>query len=398
MKQKILLATTAFLINLSLLAQNKETNYLTIDSLQSGSSKDVLVSFFQLGLKNIFGDNKQFNFAASPFGFVSRANKSVLIDSNFAKYKLLRNTNFNLGLSYEKDNNFSGFHSGLKYAIINKRDTSSSAKYFNDLTNNSMRQAIALLTESVTDYMTTHKNKIINKYGTEHYLKLSENIRNFITEGHPYSTISDSAKTIIAEVLASDFRNEKMKQLAELIKEDEDISLLNVQTNIVNKYQEYLKAAPLLTIGISDTTYKDRFTFSDLLFFTEFNKGIGKPKPGSNVEFNILSALHFSNDSLIQKSNLKRLQWLLTPGINFVVRDRTNAYPFFECKFGGRYTRNLAGLYNQEKKDLIDLTCLLRLRVFNDFWIPLELTYNPSNGRLLGMIDFKFNFFDLSRN
>src|SRR5215203_293069 len=105
---------------------SKVKTILTADSLRSGNAKDVLTSFFQLSFNRLTGPDKELNFNSNPFAIMLKSNPELAIDSDYYRYRALRKTNFGFGIKLDTSFRFNGFSSGIKYALIDQRDSSTS--------------------------------------------------------------------------------------------------------------------------------------------------------------------------------------------------------------------------------------------------------------------------------
>ncbi len=121
MKQTYLLCISLLLGAGTVSAQSKAPVF-TADSVKSGNSKDIIVSFFQLGLNNLIGKNREFNVTTSPYAVMLKRNPDLSLDSYYKKYRPLRKLNLSAGVRVDTSFNFNGFSSGLKYALIDNTD------------------------------------------------------------------------------------------------------------------------------------------------------------------------------------------------------------------------------------------------------------------------------------
>jgi hypothetical protein len=103
---------------------------LTADSLASGNWKNVLTSFFQLSFNNLTSNSKSVSFTANPYAVMLRADSTLALDTNYAKLKVWRKLNVGFALNLDTSYHFHGFASGVKYALINKRDSTVSKWLF----------------------------------------------------------------------------------------------------------------------------------------------------------------------------------------------------------------------------------------------------------------------------
>ena len=149
----------------------------------------------------------------------------------------------------------------------------------------------------------------------------------------------------------------------------------------------------LWTVGVTDTTYKNQFVFSNVVFHSEFLKGINKYNNTKNdLELNIRSQLQLVDDTLKVGQDLKRAIFNFEPGINLVINTKTTKKSYLELKFSGGYFHNFGTLYANEDRDQVFVNGTVRVRIMNDIWIPFEVKYDPKNGNLFGFINVRANF------
>jgi hypothetical protein len=356
---------------------------LTADSLASGNTKDVLTSFFQLAFNRLTGPNKELDFNSNPFAVMLKSNPKLNIDTNYVRYTALRNTNFGFGLKLDSAYHFNGFSSGIKYALINKRDSSTSQRLFDEMRKDKFYAENALMNKKIVAYARTIADVAQRK-------KFIELANTFFKDDTAFSKLDTSFQRQIISLAEAD--RASFPHLLNLMLNKPSFSLSKAKANEQDSLNSLIRNDWLWTLGLSDTTYKDQFFFSNLVFNTEVIKGIGMSKPGSNFEFDFKSALNFLDDSLVRKRNLKRTLLSVEPGLNWVVRNRSTNQSWLEFQFSGSYSRNLTTLYGKEKRDSLTFNGTLRIRIINDIWIPLEIKYDPRSGNVFGFINVRFNF------
>src|SRR5687767_764578 len=125
-------------ITTRLVAQSgpKPNPILTADSLATGNYKDVLNSFFQLAFDRLASPDKAIKFTGTPFAVMAKLDTALLVDTMYTRYRTLRNINYTFALKLDTSLKFNGFSSGIKYAIINKRDETVSKAFRNTVINN----------------------------------------------------------------------------------------------------------------------------------------------------------------------------------------------------------------------------------------------------------------------
>ncbi|MCH5717639.1 hypothetical protein [Niabella hibiscisoli] len=148
----------------------------------------------------------------------------------------------------------------------------------------------------------------------------------------------------------------------------------------------------LWVVGISDTLHKDRFQLSSVSFFTQYTKGLSKHSTIGNWDINILGAVNYSSDSTSGNRNLKRGLIEVKPLINYVMKNRDNDYSCLEIALGASYLYRLARIYPGEEKNAFYANAVARIRLKDDIWLPLEVKYDPKNGKLFGLLSARINF------
>ncbi|HEY1202281.1 MAG TPA: hypothetical protein VGE79_14925, partial [Niastella sp.] len=129
-------------------AQQKSPNpVFTADSLATGNYKDVLNSFFQFAFEKMTSPNKELKFTGTPFAVMAKLDTTLLVDTLYTKYRALRNLNYMVSLRLDTSFRFNGFSSGIKYAIINKRDETVSRAFLNTVRNHSRSKQLFALND-----------------------------------------------------------------------------------------------------------------------------------------------------------------------------------------------------------------------------------------------------------
>jgi hypothetical protein len=359
---------------------------LTADSLATGNWKDVLTSFFQLSFDKLTGQRKELNFQSNPFAILLRANPDAAIDTNYHKYKILRKLNFGFGLNLDSSYRFNGFSSGVRYALINKRDTTTSKLLFRGLGNDSLNIQINALQVAMEKRIETAFPGDAN---LERRQKLFASLNTLMNDKTvPFNKLDSAFQTMVKETAKS----ENLGWVLNLVSKKPQVSLAKESELHFIDLKKELQNALLWTVSLTDTTYKSQFFFSNILLKTELLKGIGKYKPGSNIELNMQAGVNFVDDSTVNGRDLKRSLLHFEPGFNWVFRNRVNDQSFFELKFSGSYMHNFGNLYRNERRDSVTVNATLRVRIIGDIWIPLEIKYDPRSGNVFGFLNVRANF------
>jgi hypothetical protein len=348
----------------TLVAQKSIANdALTADSLASGNYKDVFKSFFQLGLERLIGENKELSFSSNPFAILAKKNKNLLIDTSYAKYKNLRNLNFNFSLKLNSDYKFNGFSSGIKYAIINERNLQDSKAFLNEAVN-----------------------------GNNELSKLNSSLVILITGKYKEDT---AKKNLYRKQQLID--SLKLSGLKNAIKFDKKMNLKKLRDSVYKSIAKTYETKPLWTVSLSDTTYKDKFMFSNIVLQTQFLRGFNKKKKGTDFELNLQSGINFVDDTLSTSRDLKRIIFNFEPGLNLVFKNKQTNLSLAEFALSGGYMRQMGTLYVNEKRTIVTLNGVLRIRIIDDIWLPIEMKYEPKTGNVFGFINIRANFSGLKK-
>ncbi len=153
----------------------------------------------------------------------------------------------------------------------------------------------------------------------------------------------------------------------------------------------------LLTVGVTDTTYSDKFFFKNLVFNAESVRGILNPNKTANLQWDFKASGMLYTDSARSDRNLKKQLFSFEPGFNLVIKNKATQHSLFEFKLSGEYNHIFNGAYTNEKRDSSTINGTLRIRILNDLWIPLEIKYDPKSGNVFGFLNVRLNFMGLSK-
>jgi hypothetical protein len=353
---------------------------LMADSLATGNYKDVLNSFFQLAFDRLASPDKAIKFTGTPFAVMAKLDTALLVDTMYTRYRTLRNINYMFALKLDTSLKFNGFSSGIKYAIINKRDETVSKAFRNTVINNAaVNQLFGLFNQMIAKAQTMADPAAVMleitdfRKGTKNFGALSKPLQDTMLA---YAASSDTTKALF-ETLTNN-KNFNLKKTSDSLYQD-------MKTNFNRN--------TLWTVGVTDTTYKNQFVFSNVVFHSEFLQGVNKYNNTKNdLELNIRSQLQLVDDTLNAGRDLKRALFNFEPGINLVINTKTTKKSYLELKFSGGYYHNFGTLYANEDRDQVFVNGTVRVRIMNDIWIPFEVKYDPKNGNLFGFINVRANF------
>lgn len=360
----------------------------TADSLASGNYKDVLTSFFQLAFDNLVGPQKELKFTSNPYAIMMRGNPKLAVDTSYLKYSALRNLNFGFGIRLDSNFRFNGFTSAINYAIINKRDYTVYREFL-DIVENKNAQ-YSQMTDSIaalaSDLAATNRQLFMRV--VDQWRKL-----NSRKETLTINQVDDSVKAVLLDVAT----RAQLDEVATMIRNNSNESVFQRTDAVYHSARELFKNRLLWTAGISDTTYSDQFFFSNIVLSTQLLKGFTNPDKPGGLELDLRGALNFQDDSLRSGRDLRRSALMLEGGINYVQRSKKTDISFLELKASASYSRIFNGVYALERKELFTLNGTVRLRVFDDIWIPLQFKYDPGSGNVFGFLSVKANFTALKK-
>jgi len=356
---------------------------LTADSLATGNYKDVLNSFFQLAFEKLTGDDKELKFTSTPFAIMAKMDSTLLIDTTYLKYSTLRNINFSFGLKFDSTYKFNGFSSGVKYALINERDETVKRAFTDLVINNATVKELFKLNDLMAAFLSTLAPDPIKA------AKATTDYRAFLNGSKNYSDLDQSLQDKLLELAKLD---PSTKSIADTLASNKNFNINQAASDIYKRLKAEFNNNALWTIGLSDTTYKDQFFFSNVIIASEFLKGITPYKNKNDIEINLKTAMQFVDDTLSTGRDLKRSIFSFEPGVNIVFKTKERKKSYMEFKLSGSYYHNFGSLYVGEERDRITLNSTVRIRILDDIWIPLEIKYDPKNGNLLGFLNIRANF------
>jgi hypothetical protein len=361
--------------------QKKEITPITADSLATGNYKDVLTSFFQLGFERLTGPNKELKFSTNPFAVMAKLDNDLLLSHNYYQYRKLRNLNFAAALKLDNDYKFNGFSSAVKYALINKRDETVSWAFVSMVLGDEKIQTFFQLNNHIIGNISTlAQDRELQK-------KLLDETILFMQGKLKFNKLDEKLQTAIKQFLAT----KQLVEITEIIDNDKNFNPAKLSADIYDNYKETINNKLLWTVSLSDTTYKDQFMFSNIVLSTDLVKGIDKIKR-ADVELNMNANLQYVDDTLRTGRDLNRSVFTIEPGLNFVAKTKNGLKSFLEFKLSGGFYYTLSGLFIGEEKSRITINGTLRMRVYNDIWIPIEVRYDPKSGNVFGVLNVRTNF------
>jgi hypothetical protein len=362
------------------MAQKKQA-WITADSLATGNYKDVLNSFFQLGFERLTGPNKELKFTSNPYAVMARADTTMLLSNQYYKHRKLRDFNFAVSVKLDSSYKFNGFSSAIKYALINKRDETVSWAFVSQVLGDEKIKAFFKL----NDYVVANVSKFAQDRDLQ--IQLMDEANKFIKGELKFNKLNIALQNGIRQFL----KDNNLTVIEDIIDNEKDFNPQKISTEIYETLRETINNKLLWTVSISDTTYRDQFMFSHVVLSTDLVKGLNKNKPTA-VELNINANLQYTDDTLQAARDLKRAVFTFEPGLNFIAKSKSTLKSFLEFKLSGGYYYTFSGLYSNEERSRITLNGTIRLRVYNDIWVPLEIKYDPKTGNVFGFLNVRANF------
>lgn len=383
----VLLFTTAF-TGIAQSLEKEETKQIIrgAEDLKSGNYKDVLTSFFQLGVSDISGENRAFEFKSKLFGIKLRADSNLIVDTSFLKQAFARNLQF--GFKISTDDNFkpNSIDAGLTYAIVNNRD-----KALLDL-RNSMRghlveEYIEALNKLQSEYIaylnrTGVNDSVIMNEATD----LASAMEAFTTNGNTDS-FSAEFKKFVADNSGERSGNTETVFAKVLTKEAFD----NLNAVIDSAYDDMDKKG-LWTVAFNSSTLKEKNIFDNATFETIYLKGMA----GDAFEADVRSSLNYKDT--ISGADDYRMSFGFKAGLNFNLFKVNNGNKHLvEIKPQLEYATILKGAIGDEDKEIFYANAEIRIRITDQLWLPLALKYDVDNQNLFGFLNVSWNL-DVFKN
>jgi hypothetical protein len=372
---KPLLITVVFIAILSCSLQAQDTSQLvtlrTDANLKSGNNRDVLTSFFQIALNDLTGNDKRLRFSSNLFAIRLKSNPSLNIDTNYIHQKFWRNSNIDFDLRMRENFEFNGASIGYRYAIVNKRDYSSSSDFLKDLS----------LSFGPVAEITSKATQVIIKLVGDDFNKITElqtELNQFLNDSSMlFSACSPAMQSILQTSLGvhltDDFNYKKFT---------------TARTNeTIKRYNDKF----LWTIDAHAATHDDGTLFSMIQIDSRATAGIARLKHRHSLEYDIRAGVHWVDDSLIHGSQRMRTTALAEAGLNLVLRDKQTQKSYLECKVSAFVYQLFPGAVTSGYQKLF-LNTTINVRITDNIWIPLMIKYDPEHANLFGYFSIKSNF------
>jgi len=358
-------------------AEEVKEKVRTASDLKTGKSQDVLISFFQLAFDDFTGKDKSFKFQSSLFALKAKTDKSLFIDENYLKQKFARNLVFNFATNLDTSFKFKSSSLGIKYAIVNNRD-----KTVFDFILPSEDEWVKIEKDALNTYAKLFTDGVLNpNYLLAQNFFLEQDDSPFVRT--PVKKLPEDFKVMLTNLL-------KKSKRFEITSLEEFRDRLTVEYTTLAQQVE--KRGLWTVDGNFSTNTKDKL-FSKMNFNSEYLKGIVKTNKKMGVELNLKASLEFDDDtSTILTKDLDRQVFSFSGGFNWIICKNKRSQSIIEFKGALSYNNILKGRYQGEEWDNFTGEGTLRIRVTNDIWIPVDIKYDPLNGKVFGFLSVRSNF------
>ena len=364
-----------------------QTNKLKVnENAKSGNFKDLITSFYQLTTKDLTGDEKSLAFNASLFAIKSKADPSLLIDKNYINEGFSRNFQFTFKVNLDKVYKYNGFTGGIKYAIINNRDSTmvnfvntdldTQYSYLSGLIYDEQKRIIKSI---IKDDSIDISKEINSLQDAVNEILDNKNLSLNAKEGTYTKQILDNINQQIATKNYVDAKSNKISNRNELL------SNLN---NLANNYYKELQSKGLFVLE-ADGSADEIGKFNKASFGLNYLKG---NKEAWN-EIDLRTKLIYADT--LQTEHLPRLNFNAKAGWNLKFGGNSNNQNNFEIKAALEYNKILRNILPDEKKESFFANADFRFRISDNLWIPITVKYDIEKSNFLGFLNVTYNFENL---
>jgi hypothetical protein len=342
----------------------------TANDLKTGNWQDVLSSFLQLSFSDLTGSNKALNFKTTLLALKVKADSSLLIDSNYKRQQFARNFQFDLSLNLDSQYKFKGFQAGFTLAIINKRD-STVLSLVHTLVDSlflvgqtELQNAFIAFQESVSD-STHHIRADKKQLFAAVKQKMQDNLR-----------LSGFTET---KDFPAEFKPFLKKSYDDNIRKAND--LFNIEL-------AKLRTKPLLTLSVNSTFKNDQQAFHNGQAQLIFLQGIKTARSSTEIDLRVSANVR---DTLLITTQ-RRADFKASGGINFSLIKTNTQKSILEFKPYFEYFALITTAIGDERKTKFSANADFRLRITDNLWLPLTITYDWNQKNFLGFLNVDFNF------
>lgn len=355
---------------------SQETIINDIENSRTGNFKDAFYNIIQLTTKNLTDDEKSLELNTTLFKIIYNAELKSISDLTINKSYFLRNFQINAKANFDENYKYSGFSGGFTFAIINKRDkvTLNLAKTLYGKSRETFIIKFAEIQSKLAEGLTNGSKDL------ELLNEASDNLLNSLEYDATENPYHDLIQAEFAKV-ANDFVNPDGTPLDS----NEISSFIATLAQLRKSEMDKIDGKPLWTLAADGTTNVDgKFTKSSVS--SVFLKGIDK----SGDQIDVRGTFTYDEETV---PTMPRTIFNGKAGLNFVLlRNRIENSSCFEVKALGEYTKIYKNVLPDEDDETITANAEFRIRIANDFWIPVTVKYDIENSNLLGFLNLTYNF------
>lgn len=339
-----------------------------INKKKTGDDKANFSSIFNGLGKFTSQDEATITFQPTLYGLASLFNPKIKEQDKFVRATFLRNFQLNLGITPNDESIFEidDFQSGFSYAILNNKK----------------------LTKADYDHL-------IAKFGEQRKLFVAA-LNQFIVTNNTAAG-EEAKKYTVNPLTDKDVANMDVGLkvfLKNKMSVSTDAELVAVSAGLTTAFKNLtteLSKRTLLKIDFKSTySFADKqwgeLSFTPVNLYYYFNKK-KLSSPGLNATIK-----YVLGTDTITKEALKRSMIETELGMNFPIKVNPDTEKArLEIKPGISFKYIGQRLYKDENRSKFDPTLTFRIRINDDFYLPLKLEYNTDDAELFGFLSIQFS-------
>ncbi|WP_295654808.1 hypothetical protein [uncultured Mucilaginibacter sp.] len=350
----------------SLEVENKAMEIRKVNSVKTGLANDLLTNFYQLTIKDVFGNKKQLSYSSTIFGLLklnAQDTSKYTNDADYLKYRWARNIQLSVSGKLDSNNNVASFGGGIKFYLLNKRDITKRDNVFQQ----HMRGFVDQISRDFQDAIGKISKSGISQKKFDVIMASKEKYNLTLRIMDLDSQLIDTLKSIHSKIV---FGN----------------GLADSAKNYFNQQIKVIKNRPLWSLA-GTYLHSIQNTIDTATIQSDFLVGL-RSKTNNFWEFNASTYFQSYRSKLPQTSPSQKFHF--ETGFNRILHENTEEESDMELKFFGSYDKsfNTTTIPTAVKANLTYRYLVSRL---GGFWIPVTLSYDPDKGKLFGFIDLTFN-------
>jgi hypothetical protein len=341
-----------------------------INAKKSGDDKGSFSSVLNALGKFTSQDGSAITFNPTLYGLASLFNPGIKKQDKFRDANFLRNFQLILGFTPSEESIFKvdDFQSGFSYAILNNKKLT--AADYQQLSASEPARQLEMFLKALNQFIVENET---NNEGIA-----AKEYRGKILSKDDKATMTSTLRDFLLKKMSVQ-KEEELKDIA-----------FGLGKAFKNKLTELSKRT-LLTFDFKSTySFADKqwgeLSFTPINLYCYFNK-TKLSSPGLNATLSYVLGVDTST-----KEALKRRTIETEVGMNFPIKvNPETEKAAFEIKPGISYKYIAARVYKDEKKSQFDPTLTFRIRINDDFYLPLKLEYDTENAELFGFLSIQFS-------